>query len=317
MKSARSILTRLSVTAYRALLAAYPRSFRRVYAREMTIVFRDRCNAATREEGVWGLARLWPATLYDLSASALAERVKEATMTAQTLLRRSSAACALAGSGLWLIVSAWGVYIATQPSNPMNNWRIDDVPFPLTLNPAAWIFFAVALFGALSQLRGSRRAVLLGWLGGLIAVVGMLMEFVGAGGLAWGRSLSLWTDGDCLSDPFACQAMGFLQPLTWHGILLIGLGMLLLGAIALRASAFGRWNRLPLAMGAFFFALFPFTDDIAPSILRNTVPGEISIAVAYPLTYAVWSVGWVLLAFELWSRPYASTGPAPQVTPAL
>jgi ABC-type uncharacterized transport system permease subunit len=97
----------------------------------------------------------------------------------------------------------------------------------------------------------------------------------------------------------------------------IGLGTLLFGAIALRARAFGRWNWLPAAMGAYFFGLYPFTDGAAPSIVRNTVPGEISAVVAYLLTFSVWSVGWVLLAFELWSRPPHSTAPAPPVTPAV
>ena len=67
----------VSERLYRALLAAYPKEFRRAYGREMAQVFRCMC----REEGIsggrGGLARLWIRTLWDLLATALAERIKK------------------------------------------------------------------------------------------------------------------------------------------------------------------------------------------------------------------------------------------------
>ena len=63
---------------YRALLAAYPKEFRRAYGREMAQVFRSMCREEVVSGGSGGLVRLWVRTLLDLLATALAERIKQA-----------------------------------------------------------------------------------------------------------------------------------------------------------------------------------------------------------------------------------------------
>ena len=70
---------------YRALLAAYPKEFRRAHGREMAQVFRCMCREEVVSGGRGGLARLWVRMLLDLLATALAERIKQA------LQRRSKA----------------------------------------------------------------------------------------------------------------------------------------------------------------------------------------------------------------------------------
>jgi hypothetical protein len=112
---------------YRALLAAYPKEFRRAHGREMAQVFRCMCRGAhgremaqvfrcmCREEvasgGSRGLARLWVRTLLDLLATALAERIKQA-LGISTLVGSSSklgrwSGLAAAAGGVLLI--AYGV----------------------------------------------------------------------------------------------------------------------------------------------------------------------------------------------------------------
>ena len=74
---------------YRALLAAYPKEFRRAHGREMAQVFRCMCREEVVSGGRGGLARLWVRTLWELLATVLAERIKLA-LGISTLVRSSS-----------------------------------------------------------------------------------------------------------------------------------------------------------------------------------------------------------------------------------
>ena len=73
----------VSERVYRRLLAAYPLEFRLRYGREMAQVFRTTCRQAYRASGAAGVARLWPAALWDWVWSAGRERLA-------ALFRRSS-----------------------------------------------------------------------------------------------------------------------------------------------------------------------------------------------------------------------------------
>ena len=64
-----------SERVYEALLVAYPREFRREYGPHMAQAFRDLCREE-RQDGAYGLLRLWARTLLDLTATAFAERSK-------------------------------------------------------------------------------------------------------------------------------------------------------------------------------------------------------------------------------------------------
>jgi Flp pilus assembly protein TadB len=65
-------------------MLAYPASFRRRFADEMALVFRDCCRDAYRQRGVWGIVLLLPPTLIDVARSAFRQRF---LMLLKTLLR--------------------------------------------------------------------------------------------------------------------------------------------------------------------------------------------------------------------------------------
>jgi hypothetical protein len=88
---------------YRALLAAYPKEFRRAHGGEMAQVFRCMCREEVVSGGRGGLARLWVRTLWDLLATALAERIEQAlgwstlVVSLSKLVRWSGLAAAAGG----------------------------------------------------------------------------------------------------------------------------------------------------------------------------------------------------------------------------
>lgn len=71
-------LVAFSVKVYRALLVAYPATFRQEYGLAMSQVFRDRCLQAFRQGGTHGILRLWVVTLLDLIQSVIAEHRQKA-----------------------------------------------------------------------------------------------------------------------------------------------------------------------------------------------------------------------------------------------
>jgi hypothetical protein len=75
-----------SARLYRALLLAYPASFRRAYGDEMARAFRDLCRDAWRTGGAGGVLALWPGALRDLLLAASAEHVGGLTMLRVTLI---------------------------------------------------------------------------------------------------------------------------------------------------------------------------------------------------------------------------------------
>jgi hypothetical protein len=96
---------------YGALLAAYPKEFRRAHGREMAQVFRCMCREEVVRGGRGGLTRLWVRTLWDLLATALAERIKQAlgwstlVVSSSKLVRWSGLAAAAGG----VLLIAYGV----------------------------------------------------------------------------------------------------------------------------------------------------------------------------------------------------------------
>ena len=66
----------VSGRVYEALLAAYPKEFRREYGSQMAQAFKDLCRQEQRQGGAFGLLRLWARTLCDLAVTAFVERSK-------------------------------------------------------------------------------------------------------------------------------------------------------------------------------------------------------------------------------------------------
>lgn len=71
----RQTLVRVLIRIYRVLLCAYPRDFRRTYAREMMLAFHDRCREIAETRGDFALARFSFATLVDWLSTVAGERL--------------------------------------------------------------------------------------------------------------------------------------------------------------------------------------------------------------------------------------------------
>lgn len=69
-------LVTTSERLYRAFLVLYPHRFRHEYGYEMLQTFRDCCREARREQGMWGMTRLWGVVLCDLVVSVSSEHSK-------------------------------------------------------------------------------------------------------------------------------------------------------------------------------------------------------------------------------------------------
>ena len=66
---------------YARLLGLYPREFRAEYGFSMIQLFSDQCRSAIRENGAWGIVRLWFRTLTDLTRSVLREHMTSPNAT--------------------------------------------------------------------------------------------------------------------------------------------------------------------------------------------------------------------------------------------
>jgi hypothetical protein len=141
---------------YRALLAAYPKEFRRAYGREMSQVFRCMCREEVASSGSRGLARLWVRTLLDLLATALAERTKQA-LGISTLVGSSSKLVRWSG----LAAAAGGVLL-------------------IAYGVLSWVN-ETRLYGEVTDIGGVKQGPL--WALGIIQDVSYLLFFGGLAGL--------------------------------------------------------------------------------------------------------------------------------------
>jgi hypothetical protein len=319
---------------YRALLAAYPKEFRRAYGREMVQVFRCMCREEVVRGGTGGLARLWVRTLLDLLATALAERIKQA-LGISTLVRSSStlgrwSGLAAAAGGVLLI--AYGVLswvnetrlygevtdIGGDKLGPQ--WALGlvyDVSYLLFLGGLA------GLFGLLERARRTRPRQA-GWgrslsltLAYCSAVAGLvLIGHVAAATVASVVQLStvgyvtIGGPGSIPKGSFVDVALDVSAWLMGSGLLL---GIVLLGVAVLRWGLLGRWSFLPLAVG---LLMKPLLGYFLFYLLALVTGADISDGdiVTYPTSWPNWSgiyiyvvpsaiigTSWVLLGWVIWS----------------
>lgn len=152
----------VSERIFRALLLAYPASFRADFGQQMAQTFRDQLRA-TRSGGASRVVWLWARTLSDIASTAIQERSEE-----------------MQGRGsLMLCAAAIGMAIAWVDSRP--SW--DDTGIT-----AGTIFIACALFGAISPKQAWQWALAVGiWipLYGILhsnygAIIALIPAFLGA-----------------------------------------------------------------------------------------------------------------------------------------
>jgi hypothetical protein len=93
-----------AVSAYRALLLAYPVAHRFEYGPLMVQLFRDRCRDVRRRKGMWGLVRLWGRVLVDTLVTAVEEHVdalKERSRPMTDKQRLLVGGCVVGPLALW------------------------------------------------------------------------------------------------------------------------------------------------------------------------------------------------------------------------
>jgi hypothetical protein len=314
---------------YRALLAAYPKEFRRAHGREMAQVFRCMCREEVVRGGSRGLARLWVRTLLDLLATALAERIKQA-LGISTLVRSSStlgwwSGLAAAAGGVLLIaygVLSWvneAMLYGEEKQGPL--WAlgiIEDVSYLLFLGGL------VGLFGLLERARRTRSRPT-GWgrslslsLAWCSAVAGLILIGLAAAAtvasfvqLSTVGYVTIGGPGGIPKGSFVDVALGVAAWLMGSGL---PLGIVLLGVAVLELGLLGRWKALPLAVGLLMNPLLNLFLFYLLALLKGADISDGDI-VTYPTFWPNWSgfysyvvpnailgASWLLLGWVLWSR---------------
>jgi hypothetical protein len=319
---------------YRALLAAYPKEFRRAHGREMAQVFRCMCREEVVRSGRGGLARLWVRTLLDLLATALAERIKQA-LGISTLVGSSStlsqwSGLAAAAGGVLLIASGalywvnetrlYGEVTAIGGEAQGPQWALGlvyDVSYLLFLGGLA------GLFGLLERARRTRPrqaglalslSLSLAWCSAVAGLV--LIGLAAAATVASVVQLStvgvvtIGGPGGIPRGSFLDMALGVSGWLMLSGV---PLGIVLMSVAVLELGLLGRWKALPLAVGLlmnpllnlFLFCLLALVKgaDISDGDIV-TVPTawpNWSGFYTYVVPNAIIGASWVLLGWVLWS----------------
>jgi len=319
---------------YRALLAAYPKEFRRAYGREMAQVFRSMCREEFVSGGSGGLVRLWVRTLLDLLATALAERIKQALgisthVGSSSTLSRWSGLSAAAG-GVVLIASGvlywvndarlYGEVTAIGGDKLGPQWAlgiIQDVSYLLFLGGL------VGLFGLLDRARRTRPRQV-GWVRSLSlslawcsAVAGLILIGLAAAAtvanvvqLSTVGNVTIGGPGSIPKGSFVDVATGVAAWLMSSGL---PLGIVLLGVAVLEWGLLGRWSFLPLAVGllmkpllgyfTFYLLVLVTGADISDGdiVLYPTPWPDWSGFYMYMVDNAIIGASWVLLGWVLLS----------------
>jgi hypothetical protein len=319
---------------YRALLAAYPKEFRRAHGREMALVFRCMCREEVVSGGSGGLLRLWVRTLLDLLASALAERIKQA-LGISTLVGSSSklvrwSGLAAAAGGVLLIaygILSWvnearlyGEFTDIGGVKQGPQWALGlvyDVGYLLFIGGLAGLF---GLLGrarqALPRQGGSVRGLILS-LARCSAVAGLVLIGLAAAAIV-ANLVQLSTVGVVtIGGPGGVHRGSLLDMAlgvaAWLMVWSLPLGIVLLGVAVLRWELLGRWSFLPLAVGLLMKPLLGYFLFYLLALVTGADISDgdiVTVPTAWPdwsgfYTYvapnAILGASWVLLGWVLWS----------------
>jgi hypothetical protein len=317
---------------YRALLAAYPKEFRRAHGREMAQVFRCVCREEVASGGSRGLARLWVRTLLDLLTTALAERIKQAlgisTLVGSSPRLAQWSGLAAAAGGVLLIASGvlywvnetrlYGEETAIGGEKLGPQWAlglVQDVSYLLFLGGLA------GLYGLLERARrarprqaGSVRSLSLAYCS---AVAGLVLIGLAAAATVAGvvqlstvGMVTIGGPGGIPKGSFLDMALGVADWLMLSGL---PLGIVLLGAGVLRWGLLGRWSVLPLAVGLLMKPLLGYFTFYLLALIKGAdiSDGDImTVPTAWPnwsgfyfyvVDDAIIGASWVLLGWVLLS----------------
>lgn len=299
-------LVSLSLTIYRTLLLLYPARFRHDYGQPMVQVFRATCRQAMREGGALRLARVWHVTLGDLIVTALAERYAERYEEVMAMERRSlNRAAGLAGLMGGVLLLLYGlleallrfVYFIPAASGlnaVMNDtrspWFLAFSWAPTFIMPVAWACMIVALWGLSGYF--ARRGSWEVWLAGSVTLIGAIMCLLGTFSLIIG-SWNSWYYWHNSVTAYESQVSGdplpYLAGLDLFGHMMLGLGLLALALLALRASASGRIKALTFILGACALLPFAYVYLAGPGVIRAEATAHGAIYGA-PLPYTPFSL---------------------------
>lgn len=239
-KPAQPPIIGFSVRLYEACLTAYPASFRRKYGREMTLLFRDCCMRAIRQNGTDGMARLWAITLLDLIQSVISEHAHK-----ETQMKKEMKPADIRRAGWALILGA--VLFVLSVLIPSSSSSAAGAAVPLLV----FASMPLLVYGMLGlRARFGERA---GGFGSTMLLIGAILgPIVSLIGLILGATDMLWI-------------------IPWTGPAVLFSGLVFFGVAALTTKALPRWNGLPILAG------FPYPALLLSIMVPVLLTGDWSI----------------------------------------
>jgi len=211
----------VSVRIYRALLVAYPKTFRDDYETHMVQVFRNSFRDAYHCNGLPGVIDLWLHTCADLLVTALMERITERSqyMSSPRIIMWAGVASAFGGL-IWLFAAL--------------AWQSQGILPSLLLTLAGL---------AALHTRQGKQAGALGWAGLVLGILGT--------GMVLSLLVKGWITGNSFS--FESSVLDALQFALGMGIL--GIGCILIGLRTLRTEILPRGRWMPVVLGLMYIGL--------------------------------------------------------------
>lgn len=272
----------VSVRLYRALLVAYPKTFRDDYETHMVQVFRNSFRDAYHCNGMPGVIDLWLHTCADLFVTALIERISEGSQymfSPKVILWGGLAS--LFGGLFWMLTG-------------------------LSNSPAALVLALVLGLGGLVGLysRQAGQGGKLGLAGFALGIIGTVLPLAVLG---WAFTSGLVAN--MKRDPASVAPWAFIFPLA---LVISGIGLTLLGLASWRAKTPHGWRGLPLGLGllSILYSLTIWLVGIVP-LSQGRLPWDtwnFGFYVLYPAVNVLLGLGWMGLGLML------TTEAGPQVT---
>lgn len=307
----------LSERVYGALLAAYPKAFRREYGPQMAQVFGDLCREERERAGLVGLFLLWTRTILDLLRTAASERTRTSPgdilvipIAGSPRMVRWGGAAAILGAFFSLVATTLIVFSVVYLEEPIFNalWAYQDggsgySPFVVLLHPIvsevlgtlSWVLLVTAFIGLYALV--ARRSGRMARLGGILMCAGfaMLVTFAASNAVRMveifgGRLGQIGTDPLLIVADLAVPA--FL------------IGALLLSFSVARTRALGSWSALPLVLlfAGTVLRMVLIRSGLPVQDLPQAVREGTAVLLIVHAPTLVTNAGWVLLGCVMWRR---------------
>ena len=219
----------ISVKIYRTLLVAYPAKFQQEYGSHMVQVFRDCCLRMVHQGGVYGMARLWAVTLFDLIQSVVSEHThKEIEMKKEMKLEdiRMAGWALMIGAAIFAIAMLAG-YVGDAINADLWVW-------PSILTP--FICMPLFLVGMLA-LRSRYGEKVGGVANNILLITAVLGTITSVAGIFLAGVGEFWL-------------------LIFTGPAILFTGLTFFGVTVLYKKPLARWNGLPLLAGLWYPIFF-------------------------------------------------------------